>query len=180
MGTTWERRCALCATASSRGQLSSNKLSLWQAPERVLPHPIRNPCFEIFWVGNRMPQAGASRSHHVGGDPRKEPDLVCDSTVSGTGASMAGGGARSLGKTGGVLSRKDRLQVRPVCTVVVQASTCLCVLSVFVCLCVSVCSVCSYFHQSTIIIEYTQVLCRCPIPHPREIKTLGSQTARHP
>lgn len=74
-----------------------------------------------------MPHAGSSRSHHVGGDPRKEPDLVCDSTASGTGVSVAGGGARSLGKTGGVISRKDRLQVWSVCTAGVQTSRCVCV-----------------------------------------------------
>lgn len=59
-----------------------------------------------------MPQVGAS--HDVGHDDggRKEPDLVGASTVSGHGLSVTGGGARSLGRTGGVLSRKDRLQVQ--------------------------------------------------------------------
>lgn len=59
-----------------------------------------------------MSQVGAS--HDVGHDNggRKEPDLVGDPTVSGHGLSVTGGGARSLGRTGGVLSRKDRLQVQ--------------------------------------------------------------------
>ena len=48
---------------------------------------------------------------HDDGDP-KEPYLVGNSTVSGHRVSVTGGGARSLGRTGGVLSRKDRLQVR--------------------------------------------------------------------
>lgn len=61
-----------------------------------------------------MTQAGASHGvgRDVGGRKEcKEPDCVADSTVSGGGVSVTGGGARDLGRTGGVLSRKDRLQV---------------------------------------------------------------------
>ena len=55
-----------------------------------------------------MPQLRAL--HDVGHDSGpKEPDLVGDSTASGV--SVTEGGARGLGRTGGILSRKDRLQV---------------------------------------------------------------------